>query len=44
VLAHHDPDDALEHFRKKDQKGWTPDEEMKDHKALSMIHLQPMKN
>jgi hypothetical protein len=44
VLAHHDLDDALEGFGKKDRKAWTPDEERKDRKALSMIHLQLSNN
>jgi hypothetical protein len=44
VLPHHDLDEALEAFKKKDQKAWTPDEARKDHKALSMIHLQLSKN
>jgi hypothetical protein len=44
VLAHHDMDDALEGFGKKDQKAWTPDEVRKDRKALSMIHLQLLNN
>jgi hypothetical protein len=42
--AHHDLDDALEGFRKKDQKAWTPDEASKDHKALSMIHMHLSNN
>jgi hypothetical protein len=44
MLAHHDLDDALEGFGKKDQKAWTPDEARKDRKALSMIHLQLSNN
>jgi hypothetical protein len=44
VLAHHDLDDALEGFRKTDQKAWTPDEARKDRKSLSMIHLQLSNN
>jgi hypothetical protein len=44
MLAHHDLDDALDGFGKKDQKAWTPDEARKDHKALSMIHLQLSNN
>jgi hypothetical protein len=44
VLMHHDLDDALEGFKKKDQKAWTPDEVRKDCKALSMIHLQLLNN
>jgi hypothetical protein len=44
VLVHHDLDDALEGFGKKDQKAWTPDEVRKGLKALSMIHLQLSNN
>jgi hypothetical protein len=44
VLAHHDLDDTLEGFGKKDQKAWTPDEARKDRKTLSVIHLQLLKN
>jgi hypothetical protein len=44
VLAHHNLDDALEGFGKKDQKAWTPDEVMKDCKTLSMILLQFLNN
>jgi hypothetical protein len=44
VLVHHDLDEALEGFRKKDQKAWTPDEARNDHKALSMIHFQLLNN
>jgi hypothetical protein len=44
VLAHHDLDDALKGFGKKDRKAWTPDEVRKDRKALSMIHLQLSNN
>jgi hypothetical protein len=44
VLLHHDLDDALESFGKKNQKAWTPDEARKDHKASSMIHLQLSNN
>jgi hypothetical protein len=44
VLALHDLDDALESFRKKDQNTWSPEEARKDHKALSMIHLQLSNN
>jgi ribosomal protein S21 len=39
VMAHHDLDDALEGFRKKDKKTWTLDEVRKDRKPLPMIHL-----
>jgi hypothetical protein len=44
VLVHHNLDDALEGFEKKDQKAWTLDEVRKDRKALSMIHLQLSNN
>jgi hypothetical protein len=44
VLMHHDLDEAIGGFRKKDQMAWTPDEMRKDHKALSMIHLQLSNN
>jgi hypothetical protein len=44
VLVHHNLDDALEGFRKKDQKARTPGEVRKDHKALSMINLQLSNN
>jgi hypothetical protein len=44
VLTHHDLDDALEGFQKKDRKAWTPDEVRKDRKALSMVHLQLSNN
>jgi hypothetical protein len=44
VLMYHDLDDALECFRKKDQKAWTHNKERKDHKSLSIIHLQLFNN
>jgi hypothetical protein len=44
VLMHHDLDDALEGFGKKDRKAWTHDKERKDRKSLSMIHLQLLNN
>jgi hypothetical protein len=44
VLVHDDLDEALEGFGQKDKEAWTPDEEGKDRKALSMIHLQFLNN
>jgi hypothetical protein len=44
MLAHHDLDGAREDFGKKEQKAWTLDKVRKDHKALSMIHLQLSNN
>jgi hypothetical protein len=44
MLAHHDLDGAREDFGKKEQKAWTLDKARKDHKALSMIHLQLSNN
>ena len=44
VLAHHDLDEALESFGKKEQKDWTAEEKRKDRMALSQIHLQLSNN
>ena len=44
VLAYHDLDEALESFGKKDQKDWTTEEQRKDCKVLSHIHLQLSNN
>ena len=44
VLAHADLDDALDKFGNKDQKSWTYEENRKDRKALSQIHLHLSNN